>query len=97
MTVEEKSASSVAVPLRAYTENAEMGLLKWNLELESDLIDEVGARENLWNPNHPHYHKRVMKRLGFSEISINMLKKWPPFESLLTPGELKYIEFLYFS
>ncbi|GFY51765.1 hypothetical protein TNIN_243631 [Trichonephila inaurata madagascariensis] len=40
-----------------------MFLIKWNELMESFLIDEIEKLPYLWNPKHPHFTKRVKKKI----------------------------------
>ncbi|GFT44057.1 hypothetical protein TNCV_2452501 [Trichonephila clavipes] len=43
--------------------SSSMFLMKWNGIMESFLIDEVEKLPYLWNPRHPHFTKRLKKKL----------------------------------
>ncbi|GFS50636.1 hypothetical protein TNCV_2042221 [Trichonephila clavipes] len=65
--------------------SSSMFLMKWNGIMESFLIDEVEKLPYLWNPRHPHFTKRMKKKIGFQQIAMRMSERWPALEAFFTP------------
>ncbi|GFT20740.1 MADF domain-containing protein [Trichonephila clavipes] len=65
--------------------SSSMFLMKWNGIMESFLIDEVEKLPYLWNPRHPHFTKRLKKKIGFQQIAMRMSERWPALEAFFTP------------
>ncbi|GFY66278.1 hypothetical protein TNIN_484751 [Trichonephila inaurata madagascariensis] len=63
-----------------------MFVMKWNGIMESFLIDEVEKLPYLWNPRHPHFTKRLKKKLAFQQIAMRMSERWPALQVFFTPG-----------
>ncbi|GFW38657.1 MADF domain-containing protein [Trichonephila clavipes] len=65
--------------------SSSMFLMKWNGIMESFLIDEVEKLPYVWNPRHPHFTKRLKKKIGFQQIAMRMSERWPALEAFFTP------------
>ncbi|GFY77095.1 MADF domain-containing protein [Trichonephila inaurata madagascariensis] len=62
-----------------------MFVMKWNGIMESFLIDEVEKLPYLWNPRHPHFTKRLKKKLAFQQIAMRMSERLAALQVFFTP------------
>ncbi|GFY58367.1 MADF domain-containing protein [Trichonephila inaurata madagascariensis] len=62
-----------------------MFVMKWNGIMENFLIDGVEKLPYLWNPRHPHFTKRLKKKLAFQQIAMRMSERWPALQVFFTP------------
>ncbi|GFX46431.1 hypothetical protein TNCV_238931 [Trichonephila clavipes] len=75
--------------------SSSMFLMKWNGIMESFLIDEVEKLPYLWNPWHPHFTKRLKKKIRFQQIAMRMSERWPALEAFFTP-EVEQVQEIWF-
>lgn len=67
-----------------------MAPLRWGKQVERTLIDLVREHQPLWNPSHPNYSKKSLKRVLYGQIADIMRAVFPEIHDI-TPGNLIYV------
>ncbi|KAK3888423.1 hypothetical protein Pcinc_007551 [Petrolisthes cinctipes] len=69
-------------------------LIHWSHDAIISLLEKVREKEPLWNPVHPHYHKKSLKQVLYTEICKELQSEYPELQDKTTAEVLKKFTYL---
>ncbi|KAK3886480.1 hypothetical protein Pcinc_009351 [Petrolisthes cinctipes] len=69
-------------------------LIHWSHDAIISLLEKVREKEPLWNPVHPHYHKKSLKQVLYTEICKELQSEYPELQDITTAEVLKKFTYL---